>query len=242
MHSLVGRTAIVTGASSGIGEAVARRFSAAGASVVITARRADRLSALADELNGAGGSVAAIAADVTREEQVERLFGEAVRRHGRLDILVNNAGVADSTPIEDLSLERWREVMDSNLVSAFLCCRAAFGLMKSQGQGRIIVVGSISALTPRPRSPAYTASKFALEGLTRSLALDGREHGVTVGIVHPGSTATELAPGLASANPNRTMRPDAVAEIVHCVAAMPNAVNVLHSVVLPIAQPFLGRG
>jgi NAD(P)-dependent dehydrogenase (short-subunit alcohol dehydrogenase family) len=240
MGQLTGKTAIVTGASSGIGEAVARRFARAGANVMIAARRMERLEALAKEL---GGSVTPMATDVAREEEVERLFSETIALHGRLDLLVNNAGIADGTAIEELSFDRWRHVMDANLTSAFLCCRAAFRLMKQRRGGRIINIGSISALVPRHTSPAYTASKFALDGLTRALALDGREFGITVGVLHPGSTITELAPGMKDKAPSSaSMDADNVAEAVTCMAAMPDSVNVLETVMLPIAQPFLARG
>lgn len=240
MSQFDGKTTIVTGASSGIGEAVARRLARAGANVVIAARRIERLDALAEAL---GPNVVPIATDVAQAEQVERLFAETVARFGRLDLLVNNAGIADGTAIEDLSLERWRHVMDANLTSAFLCSRAAFRQMKPQRSGRIINIGSISALVPRHTSPAYTASKFALDGLTRALALDGRDYGITVGALHPGSTITELAPGMKDKAPsNASMDAENVADAVFCMAAMPDSVNVLETVMLPIAQPFLARG
>lgn len=239
MSNLSGKTAIVTGASSGIGEGVARAFAKAGANVVVAARRAERLDALAAEL---GDNVLPVVTDVTREDDVERLFAVAMARFGQLDVLINNVGIVDATPIEDLSLDRWRAVMDANLTSAFLCSRAAFRVMKPQRRGRIITVGSISAKVPRQTTIAYTASKFALDGLTRSLALDGREHGITAGIIQPGSTATEFAPGLQANAPEKSMQPDAVAEVVLTMAAMPESVNVLETVILPIAQPFLGRG
>ena len=240
MGQLSGKTAIVTGASSGIGEAVARRFAQAGANVVIAARRMERLETLAKEL---GANVTPIAADCAREDQVERLFAETVARYGRLDLLVANAGIADSTPIEDLSLERWQHVMDANLTSTFLCSRAAFQKMKAQNGGRIIIVGSISARVPRNTSPAYTASKFAVDGLTHALALDGRQYGITAGVLHPGSTITELAPGMKDKAPSSaSMDADNVAEVITCMAAMPASVNVFETVMLPIAQPFLARG
>jgi NAD(P)-dependent dehydrogenase (short-subunit alcohol dehydrogenase family) len=240
MGQLTGKTAIVTGASSGIGEAVVRRFAQAGAQVVIAARRMERLEALAKEL---GDNVLPIATDVAREDQVEQLFAETIRLFGRLDLLVANAGIADSTPIEEMSLERWSHVIDANLTSTFLCSRAAFQQMKAQNGGRIIIVGSISARVPRNTSPAYTASKFAVDGLTHSLALDGRQYGITAGVLHPGSTITELAPGMKDKAPSSaSMDADNVAEVITCMAAMPATVNVFETVMLPIAQPFLARG
>lgn len=242
MRDLSSKVAIVTGASSGIGAAVARRLATSGMQVALVARSVVRLKELAAEMTAAGGRAHAYAADVTREDQVDTMF-DAVRRDlGAPDLLVSNAGIADKTPLEDLSLARWREVLDVNLTSAFLCCRAAVRLMKQRRQGRILLIGSISALVPREHTAAYTTTKFALDGLTRSIALDGRDHGITAGIIHPGSTMTNFVPGLDRMGAEHSMRPEQVAELVHCIAAMPGEVNVLESVILPIAQPFLGRG
>lgn len=236
---LAGKVAIVTGASSGIGEATARKFAREGVKVVVAARRRERLDKLVAEL---GGDALAITADVTKEADVERLFAETVKRFGHVDLAVNNAGVADSTPIEELSLARWEELMAINITSVFLCCRAALALMTPRGKGRIINIGSLSARVPREKSPAYTASKFALEGFTRALALDARESGVTVCIVHPGSTITELIPGMGGRPATRSMKAETVAEVIACVASLPDEANMLDTTVLPIAQPFLGRG
>ncbi|WP_044562699.1 SDR family oxidoreductase [Azospirillum sp. B4] len=239
---LSGQVAIVTGASSGIGAAVARRLAAAGMKVALVARSLDRLEAVAAEARAAGGVAQAYAADVTREDQVEDAFAAIGHDLGFPDLLVNNAGIADKTPLEELTLARWQEVLDINLTSAFLCSRAAVRLMKPRRRGRILMVGSISALTPREDTAAYTASKFALDGLTRAIALDGRGHGITAGVIRPGSAMTNLVPGLDRLGPEQTMRPEHVADLIHCVAAMPAEVNVLESVILPIGQPFLGRG
>lgn len=242
MQDLSHKVAIVTGASSGIGEAVARRLAASGMKVALVARCRDKLGAIVAEINEAGGSARVHVADVTREDQVDSVFDAVAREFGPPDLLVSNAGIADKTPLEDLSLARWQEVLDVNLTASFLCCRAAVRMMKPRRRGRILIVGSISALVPREHTAAYTTTKFALDGLTRSVALDGRDHGITAGIIHPGSTITNFVPGLDRMSAEQSMRPEQVADLIHCIAAMPPEVNVLESVILPIGQPFLGRG
>jgi NAD(P)-dependent dehydrogenase (short-subunit alcohol dehydrogenase family) len=150
--------------------------------------------------------------------------------------------MADHCPTAELTLERWRQVIDTNLTSAFLCSREAFKVMKPQGRGRIINVGSLSAKVPRQDTAAYTASKFGLEGLTRSLAVDGRAFGIAVSIFHPGMVVTELVPGMDQA-PSEMMSDagDTADAIVH-MAAVPDHVNFLEGLMVPLAVPFLGRG
>lgn len=242
MIDLTGRVAIVTGASSGIGEAIAEAFGSAGATVVLAARRAERLRAVTARIAAGGGTAIDVPVDVTREEDVVRLFETAMARFGRVDILINNAGIADATPTDALSLTRWREVIDTNLTSAFLCAREALKIMKPQRRGRIINIGSLSAKVPRADSAAYTASKFALEGLTRSLAVDGRAHGVAVSIFHPGMVVTELAPGMDQAPAEMMSDARDTAEIVLHMARVPDHLNFLEGLMLPLAVPFLGRG
>jgi NAD(P)-dependent dehydrogenase (short-subunit alcohol dehydrogenase family) len=239
---LADRVAIVTGASSGIGEAVAEVLAAAGAAAVLAARSADKLRQLADRIGRAGGTAHPHPADVTDEAAVEALFGATIERFGRLDILINNAGIADHTPTEALSLDRWRQVLDSNLTSAFLCARAAMPVMRRQGRGRIVNIGSLSARVPRPDTAAYVASKFGLEGLTRSLALDGRAHGITASILHPGVVATALVPGMEKLPPEQAFAPEHVARMVLLMVTLPDEVNLLEMLAVPIGTPFLGRG
>lgn len=242
MHDLSRHCAIVTGASSGIGAAVARALAAGGARVVLAARRADRLHALAAELDDASGRVLTQPTDVTDEGEVQRLFA-AAEAFAPVTLLVANAGVAVHCPTTDMTLTEWRGVIDINLTAAFLCGREAMRVMRPRGRGRIINIGSLSAQTPRPDTIAYTASKFGLEGLTRSLALDGRPHGITASIVHPGSTISELAGGSENRTPtDRTMAAGDVAALVALMAAVPDEVNILSSTILPIGQPYLGRG
>lgn len=239
---LRGRIVLITGASSGIGEAAALAFSRAGAKVVLGARRAERLDALAARIAADGGTALAVRADVTLEDDVVRLFAHATRHFGTVDVLINNAGIADGTPTEALSLERWRAVIDTNLTAAFLCSREALKIMQRQGRGRIINVGSLSARVPRPHSAAYTASKFALDGLTRSMAVDGRANGIAVSIFHPGLVVSELVPGMADAPAERMSDASDTADILVHMASVPDHLNFLEGLMLPLAVPFLGRG
>ena len=242
MGRLEGRVAIVTGASSGIGEAIAEALAAEGMAVMAAARRKDRLEKLVARIGAAGGKARACQTDVTNEDDVICLFHAANNEFARLDLVVNCAGIADATPTDQLSLARWREMVDTNLTSAFLCSREAMRVMKLQKRGRIVNVGSISAKMPRENSIAYTSTKFALEGMTRSLALDGRPFGITASVVHPGATVTELVPNMAGRPAKDSMQASEVAAVVALMAALPDETNLLEATILPIAQPFLGRG
>jgi NAD(P)-dependent dehydrogenase (short-subunit alcohol dehydrogenase family) len=239
---LKGRTALITGASSGIGLAVARRFALEGARLVLAARRADRLETLATELRGLGADVLVRPTDVTQEDQVIGLFAEA-EAFGEIDILVNNAGVVFHTPTVDVTLDDWRRVIDLNLTAAFLCGREAMRVMKPRGRGKIIAVGSISAQVPRPDTIGYATSKFGLEGMTRSLALDGRAHGIRASIFHPGVTESDLRAGETTLRPGPNMMTgESVAAAITLMAALPFDTNLLTATMLPIAQAYLGRG
>ncbi|PKP92178.1 MAG: short-chain dehydrogenase, partial [Alphaproteobacteria bacterium HGW-Alphaproteobacteria-16] len=203
---------------------------------------ADRLDALAAELDDGSGRVLTQPTDVTDEAEVRRLFA-AAEAFAPVTLLVANAGVAVHCPTTDMTLAAWRDVIEINLTAAFLCGREAIRVMRPRGRGRIINIGSLSAQTPRPDTIAYTASKFGLEGLTHSLALDGRPHGITASIVHPGSTISELAGGSENRTPtDKTMAAGDVAALVALMAAVPDEVNILSSTILPIGQPYLGRG
>ncbi len=242
MQDLSRHTAIITGASSGIGAAVARTLAAGGARLVLAARRVDRLEALAQELGAADGRTLIRPTDVTCEAEVAGLFADA-EAFSPVTLLVANAGVAVHCPTIDMTLAAWRDVIDINLTAAFLCGREAIRAMRPRGRGRIINIGSLSAQMPRPDTIAYTTTKFGLEGLTRSLALDGRPHGITASIVHPGSTISELAGGKEDRQAtDRTMEAAHVAELVALMTAVPDEINILSSTILPIAQPYLGRG
>lgn len=242
MSILRGRVAVVTGASSGIGEACALAFVGKGAKVVLAARRADRLTSLVGRIEETGGEALAVATDVTDEAAVENLFAKAVERFGTVDVLINNAGIADSTPVDEMSLETWHNVIETNLTSAFLCSRAAFRAMKGKGRGRIINIGSISARVPRENSPAYAASKFGLDGLTRSLAIDGRKHNIAASIFHPGIVATEIAPGAVKLPEDFAASPGDIADVIVHMCDIPDHLNFYEGMVVQIDLPFLGRG
>jgi NAD(P)-dependent dehydrogenase (short-subunit alcohol dehydrogenase family) len=236
------RVAVVTGASSGIGEACAVAFAQKGARVVLAARRVERLEALVQKLESQGAQALAVATDVTDEAAVQALFDQAVERFGTVDVVINNAGIADSTAVDEMSLELWRQVIDTNLTSAFLCSRAAFRVMKGKGHGRIVNIGSISARVPRQNSPAYAASKFGLDGLTRSLAIDGREHNIAASIFHPGIVATEIAPGAVKLPDNFAASPEDIAGVIVHMCDIPDHLNFYEGMVVQIDLPFLGRG
>lgn len=243
MNALADRVAIVTGASTGIGAATAEAFAAEGARLVLAARSRDKLEAVGARIEAAGGKALAVPTDVTREAEVLAHFRRTLEAFGRVDVLVNNAGISAPGNIETLTLEAWRRVLDVNLTGAFLCAREAFKAMRRQGGGRIINIGSVSARVPRPHSAPYTTSKFALEGLTRALALDGRRHGIAVSILHPGNTATPIWEGEEEqAAKEGLMQPEAVARIAVMMAALPPDMNLLEGLVLPLTMPFLGRG
>mgnify|MGYP001545161104 FL=1 len=242
MSILEGRVAVVTGASSGIGEACAIAFVEKGARVVLAARRAERLSTLVERLEAMGGEALAVTTDVTREADVDNLFAKALERFGTVDVLLNNAGIADSTPVDEMPLELWHRVIETNLTSAFLCSRAAFRVMKGKGRGRILNIGSISARVPRQHSPAYAASKWGLDGLTRSLAIDGREFNIAASIFHPGIVATEIAPGAVKLPDDLTADPKDIADVIIHMCDIPDHLNFYEGMVVQNKIPFLGRG
>jgi len=243
MGQLQDRIAVITGASTGIGQSIAAAFAAEGAKTVLASRSREKLEAVANQILGAGGHAHVVPTDVTAEGQVVALFRQTLDVFGRVDILVNNAGVSKGGPTDELSLEVWQQVIGVNLTGAFLCSREAFKIMKSQRTGRIINIGSVSAKVPRINSAPYTTSKFGLEGLTRSLALDGREFGIAVSILHPGNTATPIWVGREQiARQEGVMSPDDLARVAVTIAALPPEVNLLESLVLPVSMPFVGRG
>ena len=242
MSILQGRVVVVTGASSGIGEACAVAFVEKGAKAVLAARRAERLSSLVERIEGAGGEALAVATDVTNEAAVDNLFAQAIERFGTVDVLINNAGIADSTPVHEMSLETWHRVIETNLTSAFLCSRGAFRAMMGKGRGRIVNIGSISARVPRENSPAYAASKWGLDGLTRSLAIDGRKHNIAASIFHPGIVATEIAPGAVKLPEDFAASPKDIAGVIVHMCDIPDHLNFYEGMVVQIDLPFLGRG
>ena len=243
---LAGRVALVTGGGSGIGRASAAAFAAAGGSVVICGRNEAKLGAA---MQGIGPRVSSFAADITRDVDVDRLFAAVEARHqGRLDILVNCAGRATQARTEDLPVAEFEAVMAVNVTAAFRCAQRAFRIMKAQfeagkGGGRIINIGSVSARVPRRNSVPYTSSKFALEGMTRAMALDGRRFGIAVSILHPGNTESEIWPDQEKVRESEGLMPAAeVARAALLMATLPADINMLDATVLPVSMPLLGRG
>lgn len=240
MAKLNGRVALITGANKGIGRAIARAFAAEGASLALLARGAAALEQAAAEL---GANALAIAADVTREDDVRAAFARAVERFGTIDILVNNAGAFDGGPLDELSAEAWDHVIAVNLRGPFLCTREALRLMKPRRAGRIINVGSISAQRVRPGSAAYSASKHGLWGLTQVTALEGREYGVACGCLHPGNVEVERRQKSGKPEDDEPMMsPDELARAAVLMATLPPDVNLLEAIVLPVGQLYVGRG
>lgn len=244
------RIAIVTGGGTGLGKAIARELIAEGYLVSLAGRRVDVLEAAAAEL-GTNALVAQV--DVTDATSVTNLFDSVAATHGRLDLLVNNAGVvAPVVQFEDTSLQDWQRIVAANLTGVFLCMQAAFRIMKRQRPkgGRIINNGSVSATTPRPLSAPYTATKHGVTGLTKSGALDGREHDIAVGQIDIGNAATAMtgfiqagalqADGSLAAEP--TIDPRDVARAVVYMASLPLGSNVLEMTVMATKMPFVGRG
>jgi len=242
-YRLQDRVAIVTGASGGIGLGIAEAYAREGSKVCLAARNNGALAQAASRIASAGGKAIAVRTDVTSEDEVAHVFAETASAFGQIDILVNNAGVSHSAPSDELSLEAWRHVIDVNVTGAFLCCREAMRHMKPKRRGRIINIGSVAAKVPRPDSVAYATSKRALEGMTHSLAVDGRPFGIAVSVLQPGNTETPILDDWTQrAEQEGVMQVEDVAEVAVTMAALPDTINFFESVVLPIKMPLLGRG
>ena len=259
MNSAADKIAVVTGASSGIGKATAMALFVDGWNVVFAGRRLDRLEQAIDEATeerrrqarepAAMPRAIAVQTDVTSQESVRNLFARTQTAFGRLDLLFNNAGISgQEVPVEDLSIDIWRSVIDTNLTGMFLCIQEAVRLMKHQTPrgGRIINNGSISAQVPRRNSIAYTASKHAVTGLTKSIALDARDFDIACGQIDVGRIDSEIGAGGAgtSANPSSIPKLDTrlAAQAVLQMANLPIEANMLFTTLLPTKMPFVGRG
>ncbi|HTY93742.1 MAG TPA: SDR family oxidoreductase [Steroidobacteraceae bacterium] len=241
------QVALITGAGSGIGRAVALAFLAGGFRVVLAGRRESALNQTLAAAGEAAGRGLAVACDVTDAASVQALFARTRSHFGRLDVLFNNAGIAAApVPLEDLPLATWNAVVATNLTGPFLCTQEAFRIMKSQQPrgGRIINNGSISAHAPRTRSAAYTATKHAITGLTKSTSLDGREYDIACGQIDIGNARTELADQLAkaSAAPEPLMDVEHVAQAILAMARLPLSANVQFMTIMATKMPFIGRG
>jgi NAD(P)-dependent dehydrogenase (short-subunit alcohol dehydrogenase family) len=248
----VEKSAVVTGASAGIGRASAIALAKAGYAVGIVGRRKNELEETA-KLAGAGAKMLVLAHDVGKPDEVKALFAKVKQEFGRLDLLFNNAGMgAPAIPMEDLTYEQWSAVVAVNLTGPFLCTQEAIKIMKAQQPkgGRIINNGSISAHTPRPMSVAYTATKHAITGLTKTTALDGRINNIACGQIDIGNAATPMTERMTKGvlQPNGETKPEDrmdvehVAQAVVHMASLPLESNVLFMTIMATKMPFVGRG
>ena len=246
------RVALVTGAGTGVGKAAALAMLRDGYKVALAGRRREPLELVAKE-SGHADACLVLPTDVAQPAQVAALFEAVTNAHGRIDVLFNNAGVnAPGIALEDLTLEQWRNVVDINLTGMFLCLQHAFRVMKVQTPrgGRIINNGSISAHAPRPNSIAYTATKHAVTGLTKTASLDGRKYDIAVGQIDIGNAATEMAQRMARGVPQASgeiaieplMDVNIVGQSVLYMANLPLSANVLFHTVMATKMPFVGRG
>ncbi|MFV0367439.1 MAG: SDR family oxidoreductase [Hyphomicrobiaceae bacterium] len=255
MRRSEGKVAVVTGAGSGIGRAVALALQGDGFHVALAGRRGSELEATRAAAVPGGGHMLVGVTDVSKPEAVASLFEATISQFGRVDLLFNNAGVfAPPAPVEELPIETWRQMVDVNLTGVFLCCQQALKIMKRQSPrgGRIINNGSISAHSPRPFSAAYTATKHAITGLTKSIALDGRGFDIACGQIDIGNAATQMTEPMArghgalqadlSKKVEARMDVSHVAEAVLYMARLPLDTNVLSMTVKATEMPFEGRG
>jgi len=247
------KVAIVTGAGTGIGKAVAIALLQDGYRVALAGRRKDRLEQAVAEAGSAGAGALVVPTDVGDPHAVRALFTRTREAFGRLDLLFNNAGVgAPGVPLEDLSYEQWKSVVDINLTGSFLCTQEAFKIMKSQDPrgGRIINNGSISAHAPRPNSAPYTSTKHAITGLTKSTSLDGRKYDIACGQIDIGNALTDLAARMAKGVPqaNGSIAVEPLFDVAHVASAvltmarLPLDTNVQFMTIMATKMPFVGRG
>ena len=247
MDKLKGKVAIVTGGATGIGKAITEKFLSEGCNVVIAARDLSRLEKVVKELSTNKADILSIKTDITKESEVEDLFSLVIDKYGRLDILVNNSGAFDGGVLEDITFEQWNRVMSVNVTGMFLCTRQAFPIMKNQGEGKIINIGSIAAQRARHNSVPYTTSKHAVWGLTQASALEGRDFGIAVSSIHPGNVAVERRfDGRSSTGrdegPEPLINPEEIGETALLMASLPKSSNMLEAIILPLSQDYLGRG
>jgi NAD(P)-dependent dehydrogenase (short-subunit alcohol dehydrogenase family) len=248
---MASKVAIVTGAGTGVGRAAALALMKAGYAVTLVGRRKEPLEAVAKE--GAPAQSLVVPTDVKDIEAIRAMFAKVKSTYGRLDVLFNNAGMgAPPVPFEELPVEKWKEVVDTNLTALFVCSQEAFKIMKDQNPrgGRIINNGSISAHTPRPRSAAYTSTKHAVTGLTKSMSLDGRAYDIACGQIDIGNAATPMTDRMVQSvpQPDGSMKPEPrmdaehVGSAVAYMASLPLDANVLFMTVMATKMPFVGRG
>ena len=246
------KVALVTGAGSGIGKSAALALLKDGYHVALVGRRKDMLEKAATE-SGAGDRALVLAADITKDAEVAKVFSDLKNKWGRLDVLFNNAGIgAPAVPMEDLPIEKFREVVNINLIAMFMCTQEAIRIMKAQNPkgGRIINNGSISAHAPRPMSVAYTSTKHAVTGLTKCISLDGRKHDIAASQIDIGNALTDLAARMANGVPQAdgSVKPEPLMDVKHVgnavlhMANLPLEANVQFMTIMATKMPFVGRG
>jgi len=247
------RVALITGAGTGIGKATAKALLGAGYQVVLSGRNTDKLEKAIQEIGGTSDNCLAVACDVGKPESVKAMFAKLKAKFHRIDVLFNNAGTfTTATLAEDIKYEDWISVVDTNLTGSFLCAQEAIRMMKEQSPkgGRIINNGSISAHAPRPLSLPYTATKHAITGLTKSIALDYRNDNIACSQIDIGNAATEMtqkmANGILQADGTTKVEPrmnaDHVAQAVLQIAQLPLESNVLFMTIMATNMPYVGRG
>ena len=216
------KTAVVTGSSKGIGYAIAESLARAGANVLVSARNAEEVERAARTLDEAGdGTVIGVTCDVRRYDDVRRLIGRAVEEFDRVDILVNNAGVGSFAPVDELSVEQWQQVIETNLSGVFYACHEAIPHMKRRGGGWIINIASLAGKNPFAGGSAYNASKFGLVGFSEAMMLDVRHHRIRVNYIMPGSVATYFNDHSPSDADAWKIQPEDIAQIVMDLLEMP---------------------
>ncbi|MEQ8331487.1 MAG: SDR family oxidoreductase [Longimicrobiales bacterium] len=248
MGALAGSVAVVTGASSGIGAAVAEVLAADGAAVVLVARRKERLQEVADRIRSAGGDADVVPTDVTRRTEVEAMVAGTVERRGRVDILVNNAGVMPLAPLADARVDQWERMIDVNLKGVLYGLGAVLPVMVRQGSGHVVNIGSVAGRRPFPGGSVYAATKFAMRALSWGMHLElGAEHGIRVTDIQPGVVATELFDHIEDDairagfqqgwEGRRPLQPEDVARAVHHAVTSPDHVSVSEILIRPTDQP-----
>ncbi len=240
-HLLEQQGIIITGGTRGIGRAIAEAVLAEGGQVLITGRSQESVDEALKTINHP--SLSGMPADVASEDDTVAVFARALELFGKVDAVVNNAGVARAGAVQNLRLKDFQMVMDTNLNGAFLYSREAFRVMKDSGGGRILNIGSISSETPRFGSVPYTTSKFGLQGMTRALAIEGRDIGIMVSCLHPGNVHTDIwdkAPKSVVDEPKMAVAD--IARVAVLMLSMPQNTTIIDATVLDPRQPFLGRG
>jgi len=253
MNSSLTKVALVTGAGTGIGKAAAKALLDGGFNIVLTGRHLDKLHLAVQAIGGSDQNCLAVTCDVGKPEEVKHLFLQIKQHFGRIDVLFNNAGMgAPAIPMEELSYEQWMNVVNANLCGAFLCSQEAIRMMKAQSPqgGRIINNGSISAHAPRPMSAPYTATKHAITGLTKSIALDGRPFNIACGQIDIGNAGTEMTIPMAAGilQPDGSKKVEPLMDVAHVgqavlhMAQLPLESNILSMTIMATNMPFVGRG